>query len=203
MLNTPHRYENFTATTEIYWGVNAGFIIGADNVYPRDITNYPAISVCFANNRIQLGGALDYATASVTGTGASFSTYATNTGIFYFTSGFTATTNNVYTLNVEMKDGILTVWVDGYEGVLTLRVADHYESGRVALMHHKYDGDGGGFKSFEINEIETLSKLYTPAEFATYRSTNGHTAPEYHDYLFAGWFYDQECTQNVKRVLQQ
>lgn len=154
-LNTPYTYENFKVSTEIYWGVNSGIVMGEENVYPRDVSSYSAISVYFANNRIQLGGALDYSTAKVTGTGASWTTYATNTGIFYFTNGFTATKNKVYTLNVEMQDGVLKVWVDGYPGLLTVNVKSHYKTGRIALMNHKYDGDGGAFKSLQVRDLDT------------------------------------------------
>ena len=151
-LNTPYTYEDFHVKTEIYWGVNSGIVFGEKNVYPRSTTGYSAVNVYFANNRIQLGGALDYSTAKVTGRDKGWSTYQT-TGIYYFADKFTATKNNVYTLNVRVQDDVLSVWVDGYATLLTVNLAKHYKAGSVALMNHKYDGDGGGFKSFEISDL--------------------------------------------------
>ncbi len=152
LLNTPYTYENFHVKTEIYWGVNAGVVFGEKNVYPRNTSDYAAVSVYFANNRIQLGGALDYSTAKVTGRQNGWSSSG-NVGIFYFADKFTAKNNTAYTLNVRLQDNVLSVWVDGYATMLTVNVAAHYKTGAVALMHHKYDGDGGGFKSFEIADL--------------------------------------------------
>ena len=197
LLNTPYLYKDFKLSMDIYWGVNCGVVFGKENVYPRNINDYAAASVCFANNRIQLGGAIDYSTAKVEGTGASWTTYATNTGIFYFTSGFTATKNAVYTLNVEKADHLLTIWVDGYPGVLTVELAEHYETGAIALMAHKHDGDGGGIKSVTIDEIRTRYEEYTPTEFATYREESTYKAPTKEGYLFAGWFKDEMGSQHI------
>lgn len=205
LLNTPYVYENFKIRAEVYWGVNTGVVFGKRNVYPRNTSDYSSISVYFANNRVQLGGALDYSTAKVTGKENGWTTYGT-TGIFYFTDSFTAVKNAIYTLNVEMQNGILTVWVDGYPGVLTVEAADHYETGAIALVGHKYDGDGGGIKSFLVDEIRTRYKEYTSTEFATYREGSEFTAPAYDGYLFAGWFYDElgrEPVQSKTRTTER
>lgn len=153
VLNTPYAYENFHVKAEIYWGVNTGIIFGEKNVYPRSTTGYSSVSVYFANNRIQVGGALDYSSASVTGREKGWTTWNT-TGIYYFADNFKAVTNQVYTLNVKVEDNVLSVWVDGYETLLTVNLAEHYKTGTIALMNHKYDGDGGGIKSVEIEELK-------------------------------------------------
>lgn len=190
LLNTPYSYKNFKISTDIYWGVYTGVVIGEKNVYPRNTSEYAAISVYFANNRIQLDGAVNYDKAEVKGKENGWGTYE-DTGIFYFADNFKATKHAVYTLNVEMQDGVLTVWVDGYPGVLTIEVAEHYETGAIAFRSHKQDGDGGGIKSFTIDEIRTHYEVYTADEFASYREENDFEAPTEAGYLFAGWFYDE------------
>jgi len=150
-LNTPYAYENFELSTEIYWGVNAGVVFGERNVYPRNTVDYNAVKVVFANKRVQLDGALDFSTATVTGADAgSWSVAGGTTGIFYFDKTVSAQNNKVYDMNVKLQDGTLTVWVNGYDSKLTVKVADHYKVGAISLVHHKYDGDGGAFKSLSV-----------------------------------------------------
>lgn len=196
LLNTPHSYEDFKISMDIYWGVNCGVVFGQKNVYPRNRTDYAAVSVYFANNRVQLGGAIDHETAIVEGKENGWQPSG-ETGVFYFADGFVATKNKVYTLNVEKADNVLTVWVDGYPGVLTVEIAEHYESGAIALMAHKHDGDGGGIQSFMIEEIRTRYEEYTADEFATYREGTEYAPPSKEGYLFAGWFKDEQGMQHI------
>lgn len=159
LLTTPYTYNNFELSTEIYYGVNTGVVLGTKNAYPRNHTDYSALAIYFANNRIQLDGALNMSSAEVTGTDSSpwdtwTSSSGTITGFFYFNGGNAMTANQVYTLNIRMQMGVLTVWVDGYDSVLTIEVADHYRPEIVSLMSHRYDNNGGGFKSFAIQEAK-------------------------------------------------
>ena len=159
LITTPYTYEHFELSTEIHYGKNMGVVVGKKNVYPRNVSDYANFSVYFANNRIQLGGALDFDTASVTGEDSGgFSVYQTNTGIFYFDKTRTNTNpmvaDRIYTLNIRKEAENLTIWVDGYDAVLTLKVAEHFEEGNVSLMAHRYNNDGGGFKSLTIKELD-------------------------------------------------
>jgi len=158
ILNTPYEYENFEVSTEIYWGVNTGVVIGTEDSYPSN-ENASSIRVYFANNKIQLNGAFDYDTAVYSGTdGKLESVYGTNTGRFVFKNGFTATNDAVYTLNIRMQDEELTIWVDGYDSVLTINVSDKFEAGRIALVQRKFTSDDGGLKSFAVKELPETPK---------------------------------------------
>lgn len=163
LVTTPYTYEHFEVSADIHYGKNMGLVIGPKNVYPRNVSDYPSFSVYFANNRIQLGGALDFDTATATGTDSGgWSVYQTNTGIFYFDKTRSNTnpmaTDKVYTLNIRKSGEDITIWVDGYDSVLTLRVADHFEDGNVSLMAHRYNNQGGGFKSLTIKELDAPAK---------------------------------------------
>ena len=141
-------------TAQVYWGVLTGVAFGGENAYPAD-TDASSVVVYFNNNKIQVNGALDFTSASVTGANAAWNPYDGKTGIFNFDSTHKAEAGKAYTLNVEFQDGVLTVWVDGYDGVLTINVLPNYQSGRVSLLARKLGGDGGGLKSFDIQELET------------------------------------------------
>ena len=153
-LNTPYTYENFKVTAQVYWGVLTGVAFGGENAYPAD-TDASSVVVYFNNNKIQVNGALDFTSASVTGANAAWNPYDGKTGIFNFDSTHKAEAGKAYTLNVEFQDGVLTVWVDGYDGVLTINVLPNYQSGRISLLARKLGGDSGGLKSLEVRELET------------------------------------------------
>ncbi len=193
ILNTPYTYTNFRMSTEVYWGANTGIVLGAKNVFPTgDVDS--GVRIYFNANQIQLvGGGLDYDSKVVSGNSATWNFGFAPSYIFKPASGFTITKGEVYKLNVEMKDGVLTVWVDGYDGVLTIKTKDTFKQESIALMARSYNGDGGGLKSLKVEELEDIVMSYTAEQFASYRSGDTYTAPEYKDYLFAGWFTDQAC----------
>ena len=198
-LNTPYNYTDFSLSTEVYWGANAGIVIGAKNVFPLSSTD-TSLRIYFNSNQLQLGGgAIDPDSAVITGSGVWNRVYEP-TYIFKPASGYTATKGEVYKLNVELKDGTLTVWLDGCDGILTVNTTPEFravENKAIALMARQYDGDGGGFKSLTVKEIAgDIAIPYTAEEFATYRSADGHKAPTYKNYLFAGWYTDAACDTN-------
>lgn len=193
ILNTPYTYENFRISTEVYWGANTGIVLGAKNVFPTgDVDS--GVRIYFNANQIQLvGGGLDYDSKVVSGNSATWNFGFAPSYIFKPASGFTITKGEVYKLNVEMKDGVLTVWVDGYDGVLTIKTKETFKQESIALMARNYDGDGGGLKSLKVEELEDIVMSYTAEQFASCRSGDTYTVPGYKDYLFAGWFTDQAC----------
>ena len=193
LLNTPYTYTDFRISTEVYWGASTGIVLGEKNVFPGATTD-SAVRIFFNVNQIQLTGAgIDPETAEVTG-GASWNPNYLTTYIFKPDSSFTATKGEVYKLNVEMKAGVLTVWVDGYDGSVTVKTTSTFKQESIALMARQYNGDGGGLKSLMIEEIGNLAIPYTADEFAIYRSAEVYTAPTYKNYLFAGWYTDPSCT---------
>lgn len=200
ILNTPYTaeagYEDFRVSTEVYWGASTGIVLGAKNVLPRSTTD-SAVQIFFNANQIQLTGAgIDPETAVVTG-GASWNPNYLTTFIFKPDASFTVTKGSVYKLNVEMKDGVITVWVDGHEGSVTVKTTDTFKQESIALMARQYDGDGGGLKSLMVEKMTDVVVSYTAEEFATYRSADGYTAPTYKNYLFSGWFTDSACTKET------
>lgn len=196
ILNTPYTYENFRISTEVYWGANTGIVLGAKNVFPTSNID-SGVRIYFNANQIQLvGGGLDYDSKVVSGSSATWNFGYAPSYIFKPAADFTPSdtaVGEVYKLNVEMKDGILTVWVDGYDGVLTIKTKETFKQESIALMARNYDGDGGGLKSLKVEELEDIVMSYTAEQFASCRSGDTYTAPEYKDYLFAGWFTDQAC----------
>ncbi len=152
-LNTPYNYVNFKMSVEVYWGVASGVAIGKRNVYPNSNSD-SSVNIYFNNNRIQLNGALDFSTATVSGNNAGYSLYAGSTGLFDFVKNHSATNGKAYTLNVKMENGLLTVWVDGYDGVLRIRVSEDYEGETISLLGRKFGGDSGGFKSCLIRNLD-------------------------------------------------
>lgn len=153
-MNTPYLYKNFELSTEIYWGSNSGVVIGKESAYATALTA-PSIRIQFANNRIQINGAIDVESSYVSGDGTwgNGTTYIS----YYFGDAaktFKATNGKSYTMNVRLEDGILTVWVDGYDSVLTVSTSEYFESESIALIQRSYDGDDGGFRSLEVNCLD-------------------------------------------------
>lgn len=194
VLTTPYAYDNFRVSTEVYWGANTGIVIGEENVYPTTEAK-TAVRIYFNANQIQLAGAgFDYDTAETTGGANEWNPHnldAYGVGIFKPASDFTVTKGTVYKLNVEYIDGMFTIWVDGVDGVLTVKATDTFfdvTNKKISLTSKGYDGDCGGLKSLMVEELNDIVIPYSAKEFATYRSADGHTAPTYKNYLFAGWF---------------
>lgn len=197
LLNTPYEYKDFRVSTEVYWGASTGIVLGAKNVLPGSTTD-SAVRIFFNANQIQLTGAgIDPNTAVVTGGTATWNPSYLTTFIFKPDASFTVTKGSVYKLNVEMKDGTITVWVDGYDGVLSIKTTETFKQESIALMGRQFDGDGGGLKSLKVEELGDMVMPYTAVEFATYRSAEGYTAPTYKNYLFSGWFTDPACTKET------
>lgn len=196
ILNTPYDYTNFRISTEVYWGANTGIVLGAKNVFPTgDVDS--GVRIYFNANQIQLaGGGLDYDSEVVLGSSATWNFGYAPSYIFRPATNFTprdTAVGEVYKLNVEMKDGTLTIWVDGYDGVLAIKTKNTFKQESIALMATNYDGHGGGLKSLKVEELGDIVMPYTAEQFASYRSGDTYTAPEYKNYLFAGWFTDQAC----------
>ena len=150
-LNTPYTYEDFKVSTEVYWGNEAGVVFGTKNAYPNNVDS-ESVAVYVNANQIQLNGALDFHTVSYEGTNVTWNVSG-DTGLFVFDSNFKATAGGVYTLNVQLEDDVLTVWVDGYDGVLKVRVSDTYKSGIIALRSNGDASKSGGLKSFVVEEL--------------------------------------------------
>ena len=151
-LNTPYKYDNYRVSAEVYWGSNTGIVLGEKNVLPTS-SSYTSVVIYFNNDQIQLvGGGLDYSMVYAVD-GASWNTGYAPTYIYKPSSAFTKTAGNVYTLNAELVDGVLTVWVDGYDGKVSIEVADTFKNDSIALIGRNYDNDGGGFKSLTVTEL--------------------------------------------------
>lgn len=202
LLNTPYQYDDFRVSAEVYWGANTGIVLGRENVFPTSNVD-TAVGVYFNQDQIQLMGlGFDFDTAQVVNGTATWNpnTLITNgVAIFKPASDFKPTTHKgeVYQLNVEFIDGVFTIWVDGCEGSLTIKATDAFcgvADKKIALMSRGYDGDCGGLKSLTVTEVSDIVISYTAEDFATYRSKDGHKAPVYKNYLFAGWFTDASCT---------
>lgn len=201
VLNTPYGYESFRVSTEVYWGASTGIVLGEKNVFPTGSSVGTSVRIYFNQSQLQLiGGGFDFDSAQVTGNTATWDPnwLATNDlAVFKPASSYASKKGAVYKLNVEFIDGTFTMWLDGFDGALTIKASDEFlalEDKAIGLMMRGYDGDCGGLKSLQVDEIENLTIPYTAAEFATYRSEKGHTAPTYNNYLFAGWFTDPACT---------
>lgn len=147
VMNTPYTYEDFIVSVDVRYGYGVGITLGPKNTYPTATSN--GISVYFANRRVQMGGALDYANGlEASGTWAVSGT----TGCLMAQNTLTA--NATYTLNVQMKDGVLTVWVTGFNDCVSVRVKNNYQVGNIGLMARKFDTDGGGIEALEIHQLE-------------------------------------------------
>ena len=157
LLNTPYKYENFKLSTEVYWGSNTGIVLGEKNVFPIEDTA-SSIRIYFNANQIQIvGGGLNYDVKYVSG-GASWNAGYAPTYIFKPTADFMKEAGKVYTLNVQLLDDVLTVWLEGYEGRLEVKVSDTFKNESIALVGRNYDGDGGGFKSLIVKELNSATK---------------------------------------------
>lgn len=203
VLNTPYTnangYDNYRVSMEVYWGATTSIILGDKNVYPSSATN--TVRIYFNANQIQVdGGGFDPDTAVVSG-GATWSEVFAPTYIFKPVSDFTVSDGAVYKLNAEMQNGALTIWVDGYEGMLSLNTKKTFSNEGIALGARQYDSQAGGLKSLTVEKLtQDIAIPYTADEFAEFRSESGLKAPEYKNYLFAGWYTDAACDDYTKAV---
>ena len=146
VLNTPYNYENYKVSLDIRYGYGVGIALGTKNVYP--VSNQEVIAIYFSNGQVQMTGPLDYANASATGTWQNKGTYGN------LLAGNTLKANKDYTLNVQMQQGVLTVWVDGFNDRVTLNVTDNFKEGSIGLIARKFDTDGGGIKAITVTELQ-------------------------------------------------
>lgn len=205
VLNTPYTaeagYENYHVSTEVYGGTSAGIVLGEKNTCPSSTSNTVRIYFNTNNttNQIQIyGGGIDPDSAVVSG-GATWSAVFAPTYIFKPASDFVINEGEIYKLNVEVQNGTLTIWVDGYNGVLSLNTKKTFVNDGIALGAEYYVSSG--LKSLTVKKLsEDIVLPYTADEFATYRSADGHTAPTYKHYLFAGWYTDAACNDYTKAV---
>lgn len=201
VLNTPYTatngYEDFSASLEVYWGAGTGIVLGPKNVLPTG--NAESIMIYFNSNQIQIFGAIEPSSVVVKGGTGYWNVSYDPTFIFKPGTDFNPLTGggigDVFDLNVELKDGALTVWVEGYDTVVSMNTTTDFVHERVGIVHRQYDGDAGGLKNFTIESLEgDIVREYDATSFAALRSADSHTAPEYKNYLFAGWFTDPACT---------
>lgn len=193
VLNTPYTYEDFRISTEVYWGASTGIVLGARETFPVGATD-AGIWIYFNANQIQISGAGIDLDSVVTTEGGKWNTNYAPTYIFKPHADYSVQSGQVYKLDVEMKAGVLTVWVDGYSGMLSAKVSEAFEGGMIGLAARQYDGDGGGLKSLTVEELNgDIVKSYTSEEFAAYRQADGYTVPAYKNYLFAGWYTSERC----------
>ena len=157
-LYTPYAYENFSISTEVYYGAFAGVVIGEKNIYPKSDGTSSSIAIFFNNGRIHVMGAVQYSTMQIAGTGVAKSPNGSNTGYAIFNNGkgdtIKSNAGKAYTLNVKKDGNKLTVWISGYDGYMTINITNSYKTGAIALQGRKYGGDGGGFKSLEVRNLD-------------------------------------------------
>ena len=163
-------YDCFEMAVDIHYGQLIGVSLGAFDVYPKRSSN--SVFISFANHRIQLSGAFDYNTAKVQGVSSSkFSVYNGTTGIFYFTDNFKGDANQVYTLNVRRIKDVVTIWVTGYDGILTLALYGCVGDG-VSLMANRYNNTGGSFRAVTFQQLEYARYDVLDNEKNTFRIIN-------------------------------
>ena len=154
ILNTPYSYEDFRISTEVYWGASTGIVLGDKNVFPTSSVD-SSVRIYFNANQIQLvGGGVDYTTAEVTGGTASWNTGYAPTYIFKPDKNYKNTDRAVFQLNIKLENNTLMVWLEGYDGVLTVEMSETYKNESIALVARNYDGDGGGLKSLEVRNLD-------------------------------------------------
>ena len=190
-------YKNFEMSTEIVTNTaDKGIVFGAKNIYPN--SGNAAVRVYYGgNDLIYVRGAID--TDTVVG-----GTYSGTAG----TVQFPYASAGEFILNVKVEDGLITVGVEGEDTILTVKTSSDYPIGDVAIgLWSNRFGKDGGFKSFTINEISSNIQEYKAVEFASHRQldengASAYTAPEKDGYVFSGWFYDDEATENVENTAQ-
>ncbi|MBQ8804462.1 MAG: Ig-like domain-containing protein [Tyzzerella sp.] len=157
-LYTPYTYDNFSISTEIYYGAYAGVVIGEKNVYPKSDGTSSSIAIFFNNGRLHIMGSVSYSTAQIYGTSVAKSPNGSATGYAIFNNGqgntIAANKGKAYTLNVKKEGNKLTVWISGHDGYMTINITDSYKTGTIALQGRSYGGDSGGFKSLEVRNLD-------------------------------------------------
>ena len=160
----------FEMNVDMYYGQTIGVSLGDFDEYPKRTSNSAFVS--FANHRIQLSGAFDYNTVVVEGVKSSkFSVYNGTTGIFYFTDNFKGDPNKLYTLNVRRVKDVVTIWVTGYPGILTIALYGCVKNG-VSLMANRYDDSGGSFRQVTFKDLESAHYYVLDNEKNSFRIVN-------------------------------
>ncbi len=155
LLVTPYTYENYSISEEIYYGVQTGLVLGKKDTFPNG-PEAKATAIYFNNNRIQISGGVDLNSAKASGKNCKVTVYNKSMLLFDFDKKFSAKNGNIYTLNARVSDGVLTVWVGGYDGVLTVNLSSDYESGAISVMSRKFGGDNGGVKSVSVRNLTAV-----------------------------------------------
>lgn len=156
LLQYKDSYGNFKLTAQVYWNTNVGIVIGAENTYPLATTTN-AILIATNTGNLRVRGAIDESTAKVTGTRKYLNTSTKNQCVFGISSSSSVNLDGTtQTINVKLQDGVLTVWVDGYNEVLTVNVTSTYpKESNITLWAMGYDNKIG-FKSFRIRDLDAV-----------------------------------------------
>ena len=207
LLTTPYTYENFRVSLDVYGGSKTGIVIGKKDTFDASGVD-TSVGIIFNGDQVELTGGIDPSTAEVSKS-AIWNPNNAPTYIYKPSDTFTFVEGNVYTLNVEMFHGVLTVWVDGYSGRFSVQTADAFNMEAIALL---VEANGNGaLKAFNVEEIGVIARPYAADDFATYRTDKTETdedsnayyvnVPTYKGYTFSGWFYDKACTQSVANTV--
>lgn len=199
LLNTPYTYEDFRVSTEVYWGAYTGIVLGEKNVFPTTTTD-SAVRIYFNSDQIQLVGAGIDPNTAVVSEGATWT--PSSTSYIFKPKDYSHEAGKVFELNVEKKNDVLTVWVEGYEGSLSVKTTDTFKQESIALMARNYNSDDGGLKSLTVEALTDVVIPYTAEDFAKCREDKNDDGaytnmPKYKNYLFAGWFTDAACTKET------
>lgn len=159
------KVKNFTAkvTYETNWTnyglmvAPAGKLSNAKNGFKVDVDS---------NGKIRVEGTIDTSDVSWSGAGTA---EVKNKHLVWGPAleGYSGPVANAspsirYTLIVTVQDDILTVGVEGFEGVLTVKLSEDYKGGHVSLWSTGYDQ--GGFDQFDIT-AESVSVSGRPSKY--------------------------------------
>lgn len=207
LLTTPYTYENFRVSLDVYGGSKTGIVIGKKDTFDASGVD-TSVGIIFNGDQVELTGGIDPSTAEVSKS-AIWNPNNAPTYIYKPSDAFEFVDGNVYTLNVELFHGVLTVWVDGYSGSFSVQTVDAFNMEAIVLFAEA-NGDGA-LKAFNVEEIGVIARPYTTDDFARYRTDKTEAdeegnayyvnVPTYKGYTFSGWFYDKACTQSVANTV--
>ena len=211
MITLMEDCENFEMQLEMNAGSNFGVAIGSKNVFPTG--NNDGVRVYFANARLQVSG--KYNSYSTAGTQEHYiSASGSNKNLLLFNPKANSS-NGLYslglpelTLNVSIYNGVLKVWVTGYDATLTVELADGYDRNVVSLIGNIYNG-GGGFNSVKLSKYDSayhfegadLSKLPLTSTQLSNASPYGVLEGQENKALSDHWFIGTSgytTTTNIK-----
>lgn len=72
------------------------------------------------------------------------------------------TANELYTLHIRVEDGTLTAWFEEVNWSTSFAVGSAFESPSSICLRQRRNSDGGtngGFKSFEIRDLDAEDTL--------------------------------------------